>query len=82
MQMFFKKKIINPAGEEQELVKFRASNGVAVASHGQVQDFFMEVRLCIYEVKQIQKAAVFFIMIPYQAKGKHFKMISETKLLI
>lgn len=41
----------------------------------------MEVRLGIYKVKQIQKAAVLFIAIPYQGreKEKHFKMISETK---
>lgn len=49
----------SPAGVEGESVKFGASN--AVASHGQVQNFLMEVCLCVDEVKQIQKAAVLFV---------------------
>lgn len=37
-----------------------------MASHGQVQDFFVEVRLSVYEVKQIEEAAV--LLIPCQGR--------------
>lgn len=42
----------------------------------------MEVSLCIYKVKQIQKADVLFITIPYEHKEKQLRMISETKWLL
>lgn len=42
----------------------------------------MEVSLCIYEVKQIQKADVLLITIPCEHKQKQSRMVSETKWLL
>lgn len=78
---FLNKNQKNPARVEQESVKSRDSDDVGVASHGQVQDFFVEVCLCVHKVKQIQEAALLFITIPCQGREKGLKLISETQRL-
>lgn len=69
----------NPSRIREESVTPRASGGAAAAAHAQVQDFLMEVRLCVHKVKQVQEAAVLFVTIPCRSKAKQLGMISETK---
>lgn len=43
-----------------------SGGGAAAAAHGHVEDFLVEVGLCIHQVEEVQEAAVLLIPLPWQ----------------